>query len=275
MKKINPYRCDNFAEYNSVVAKKSNQSEKILLSNVSSKVDNRYKEYEDNTSSLEMIGLISWEKENAKALRNLVNSRTYFSTLKRKIRQLSKNGKCMYCDFSEHDPLDHYLPKNPYPEFSIFSLNLIPSCSRCNRLKHDEIFINGKRVYLNPYFDAIDEKQYVVCDIYFKGSNLPTPEFSIESYKGDTLAEIFLTHFEKLSLKERYENEANELITNWVSRAAQIKNISGDFNTNMKNLIRVDLNADKTRFGINNWRYAVEKAMIESDKFIEYCKNAV
>ena len=41
---------------------------------------------------------------------------------------------CPMCGGFGNGTLDHYLPKDTYPEFSVFSKNLIPACN-CNNLR--------------------------------------------------------------------------------------------------------------------------------------------
>lgn len=71
-----------------------------------------------------------------------------------KMRETSKHLVCPMCGSMHSGTLDHYLPKNGYPIFSVFSKNLIPACN-CNS-RRGEILLGpnaGERV-LHPYFDS-------------------------------------------------------------------------------------------------------------------------
>lgn len=62
---------------------------------------------------------------------------------------------CAMCGSHHNGTLDHYLPKQDYPEFAILPSNLVPACSICNsgakgRLHRGEDV--GER-FLHPYFD--------------------------------------------------------------------------------------------------------------------------
>lgn len=59
---------------------------------------------------------------------------------------------CPMCGGSGARTLDHYLPQAHYPEFSVLSLNLIPSCGICN----------GKRNACNS-----PEKEHKTLHLYF------------------------------------------------------------------------------------------------------------
>lgn len=54
---------------------------------------------------------------------------------------------CPYCNISYTynrgrsvtAQLDHFFPKSEYPMFALCFYNLVPSCSACNKIKHDEV----------------------------------------------------------------------------------------------------------------------------------------
>lgn len=64
---------------------------------------------------------------------------------------------CPYCNIaytysrgnSVTAQLDHFFPKSEYPMFALSFYNLIPSCSACNRIKHDDLM-----AYASPYEDG-------------------------------------------------------------------------------------------------------------------------
>lgn len=54
--------------------------------------------------------------------------------------------------------LDHYLPKEYFPELSICLLNLTPMCSRCQGEKSSDFLTESEeRMFLHPYFDVIND----------------------------------------------------------------------------------------------------------------------
>lgn len=62
-------------------------------------------------------------------------------------------GSCPMCGSSTVGTVEHYLPKTPFPEFSVFSWNLIPSCNSCNQ-KRGSKHVNGIGFQLlHPIFD--------------------------------------------------------------------------------------------------------------------------
>ncbi|QUG87675.1 hypothetical protein GR140_02525 [Pseudomonas putida] len=64
-------------------------------------------------------------------------------------------GSCPMCGSLTLGTVEHYLPKTPFPEFSVFSWNLIPSCSSCNQ-KRGSKHVNGIGYQLlHPMFDKV------------------------------------------------------------------------------------------------------------------------
>jgi hypothetical protein len=61
---------------------------------------------------------------------------------------------CPMCGSLHSGTLDHLLPQADYPEFAIFSLNLVPAC-KCNSIRQHVLkgVPPGERI-LHPYFDA-------------------------------------------------------------------------------------------------------------------------
>lgn len=76
-----------------------------------------------------------------------------------KIRYKLSPNCCPLCGGFGTHTVDHFLPKATYPEFTIFSLNLVPACS-CNSLRSN--VTHGSAPHestIHPYFDqGLDER---------------------------------------------------------------------------------------------------------------------
>ena len=58
--------------------------------------------------------------------------------------------------------IDHYLPKEDYPHFSVTPANLTPMCDACQTAKGQEtVDKGGRRIFLHPYFDEFLTAQVV------------------------------------------------------------------------------------------------------------------
>lgn len=57
---------------------------------------------------------------------------------------------CPMCGGTSVATLEHVLPKDDYPEFSVLSFNLVPSCDGCQRRRSNK---GARYEFIHPYFD--------------------------------------------------------------------------------------------------------------------------
>ena len=73
---------------------------------------------------------------------------------------------CPMCGSSHAGTLDHILPKEDFPEWAVFSWNLVPACE-CNINRGRTLVgnrANNERI-LHPYFDTILGNRNISCTI--------------------------------------------------------------------------------------------------------------
>jgi hypothetical protein len=116
-------------------------------------------------------------------------------------------ARCPFCGIGESSTLDHYLPKEQYPEFSIFPKNLVPSCAVCNTRKRDHILDEGTnvRMFLHPCYDSIPNTEFLTVRTRIEADAL------ILSYRLFRPAGMppktfqhLQSHFTQLDLADRY-----------------------------------------------------------------------
>ena len=120
------------------------------------------------------------------------------------LRDKGSPDVCPMCGSFGTGTLDHVFPKNDFPQFSIFSKNLVPACI-CNTHRK-EVLVgvdNAKRI-LHPYFDRILTRRIVRAHI------LPSPDFEEPSItlkvltsEGDSDHEAVCFHIENVLRKNR------------------------------------------------------------------------
>lgn len=82
--------------------------------------------------------------------------------MKDSISSNTRMPKCPYCDLipllgSGNVKLDHYFPKDKYPELSVHFRNLVPSCGGCNEgAKGVSIFMPMPNLYIEDAWDKIE-----------------------------------------------------------------------------------------------------------------------
>ena len=77
------------------------------------------------------------------------------------MRDIAVHDVCAMCGGRRVSSLDHVFPKHAYPEYALFSANLVPAC-QCNTRRGTTSYGGnpGERV-LHPYFDVILERRLI------------------------------------------------------------------------------------------------------------------
>ena len=81
------------------------------------------------------------------------------------IMELPADNLCPFCGHRKIASLDHMLPKSKYPVFSVVPHNLVAICKPCNRLKGDIAPTSEYDGVIHPYFDDIDEPQWLHAEV--------------------------------------------------------------------------------------------------------------
>jgi 5-methylcytosine-specific restriction endonuclease McrA len=170
----------------------------------------RYAEYAENTSRLARLTPSTLGRiRHNDCIHCYSRSTAPLGQLRRTVIDalpLGRDFYCQYCLLSEWDALDHYVPKEQFPEFSILSRNLVPCCGKCNRLKGDDWPARGDPRILNLYYDDFPDEQYLVATIDMAADGIPTISFTLRRPARVTLSKFrrLQSHFERLELLQRY-----------------------------------------------------------------------
>ncbi|MEW5768818.1 MAG: HNH endonuclease signature motif containing protein [Pseudomonadota bacterium] len=167
-----------------------------------------YQSYEDaapEVSEMDGAPLTDPQKE---AMRHAFSVETKpMTTLRGDLLKRIEVARCPFCGISESSTLDHYLPKERYPEFSIFPKNLVPSCAVCNTRKRDRILDAGMdvRMFLHPCYDPIPNMAFLAvrarmeADALILSYRLIRPNgMALQTFRH------LRSHFNELDLADRY-----------------------------------------------------------------------
>lgn len=130
------------------------------------------------------------------------------------LRNMRSNHGLNFCpscgEEGAPDTLDHYLPKDSFPEFSFSPINLVPMCSKCQTKKgKDYLSVNKSKVFLHPYYDDCEN---TVFKIEFIG-DLRNPYFELDVTNNidRELRDIIIAHTISLNLVERMQSKFKDL----------------------------------------------------------------
>ena len=103
--------------------------------------------------------------------------------------------------------LDHYLPKQSFPEFSITACNLFPMCDICQGEKGTAtVNLANERLFLHPYFDQFTDAQVFCLTI---GRPFEAPQtISLEPHPdlGAAQHALVARHLHELGIGRRYNH---------------------------------------------------------------------
>ena len=213
MRSIQPLALDATDVFDEIAAAK-HQPRRSRMQAARAEILAAYRGYEDaapEVGGLDEAPLTDQQKE---AMRHAYTVETEpMTTLRGDLLKRISVARCPFCGISESATLHHYLPKEHYPEFSIFPKNLVPSCAVCNTRKRDRILDAGTnvRIFLHPYFDPIPDMAFLTVRVRMEADTL------ILSYRLTRPAGMALqtfqhlkAHFNALDLADRYRRMSLE-----------------------------------------------------------------
>ena len=237
-----------------IVNEKYNPS-KSTLASIKLRILDRYAKYIDLESN-GRINPVAFSLDEKNALLSLYGSKT--KTAKIIVDEVlgmvnpNHSDSCLYCGIGEIDQIDHYLPQEHFPEYSILHKNLIPICGTCNEIKGSNIPGQSGKDYMHLIYDIVPLESLFNCTISFNNA-LPSISFSIlPNFAGS----IMETHFIELKLKERIEKKA-------IQYSLQIKALKEQFGAEYaKEELTRDLNKVSAFFGSYFWKTELISSMI-------------
>ena len=159
---------DYLEDFESITATRRNSDVRSILCSVRDDVAAAYDEYvmhEGNGCHLEPIDIGDDIKTELRNNFRLIDTGASHQEIRNSILALGREDKCVFCSVTAVDSLDHLLPREVYPEFSVLALNLVPACSRCNRIKDRECFRATGNNLMHPYFTEMPAEPLLFVEI--------------------------------------------------------------------------------------------------------------
>jgi hypothetical protein len=174
------------------------------------------------------------------------------------------HGRCPICAQRSVTTLDHHLPKAHYPALAVAPVNLVPSCSDCNKAKLAGSPRTAVDVTLHPYFDDVDANCWLFAEVV--ETRPAALRFFVDApvELGDLLAERLKNHFGTFDLARLYAAEAAEELLN-VRYQLNLLHETGGADEVRAHL--VEEAESRRRARLNGWRTATYAAWAESDWF--------
>lgn len=164
--------------------------------------------------------------------------------------------------------LDHFLPKDKWPEYSIYPNNLVPQCIGCAPIKGKRYYCDEAlaAMFINPIYSDLLSKVRFGVDIEIR-DGAEAPEFTVKLWagglSGNDLARV-RRHLEKLDIHSRMQNFFLQEFFHW-KRIVSEQGI--DIRPAMEQRI-----AERVTQGDrpSEWKSAFCKGVLESPSVIEF-----
>lgn len=196
----------------------------------------------------------------------LVQDRRPLGTLRAAIKLLA--DECPYCGYGPIEELDHFLQRGHFKLFSIFPLNLIPSCGACNRGKRKKPSANLAEHQVHVYLEDLSAYDFlrVVAEIDPETGGLQTT-YLIDApvEMPDDVRDRLIHHLEEFDLQSRYKKQVNIFLGEMEFMITSSFESGGA--EGLRQCLVGTANALKKRFGSNDWRTALMRGLAQCEAF--------
>ncbi len=271
MRSIEPLDVDDVALYDGVTAEKR-VPRRGHMQSARAMVLAAYEDYVERAPVLENVAATECSEVENEALRHAYDEETKsFKEFRAKNVFRADAVRCPFCGLSESSTLDHYLPKELNPQFSIFPQNLVPCCPTCNTKKRDKVLDEHTqiRMFLHPYFDEVPDIVFLHVDVQLDAEEL-TLTWSVFPAEG-LLEERFLqleSHFQQLDLKNRYRLMSLDFLS--VLRLALRRNYGANENAQrVVDELLLLADDESERYGENYWKAVLLRELAGNPVFCD------
>lgn len=276
MKNVSPYLDDAFVFHQAVCNKKRNQDAdlnyKNRLSLLDGNIQHLFNQYDaafagNNLQALGPHGYVDPDRKDLHSLYKYKSST--LQKLKTKVTTTPSGRKvqCQNCTLNEVNTLDHLLPKEEFPEYSVNPKNLFPCCSRCNSYKGENWRAAGLRTSLNLYIDQLPDVQYLFVNTEI-GHNYIETVFYLDNPNGvdDILFNLIYSHYTEMFLLQRFAETADDVITSFRSILESARNKLSLADT--RDLAKDIIAKEQLAFGFNYWQSVLKSSLIDDEDFL-------
>jgi hypothetical protein len=174
------------------------------------------------------------------------------------------NSRCPLCGVRLATTLDHNLPKSKYALLSVSALNLIPSCTDCNKGKLADFPRASNDETIHPYYDDLENLKWLSCRVLEVNPLVIEYYVSVDPGTDALLSERIINHFNSFNLNDLYRAHGLEEFSN---RRIEFINL---YNKGGRNLLRDHLEEgylSRLATNINSWQSAFYEAILNDHDF--------
>lgn len=169
-----------------------------------------------------------------------------------------EHGRCPLCGQRNVSTLDHHLPKASFPALAVTPLNLVPSCSDCNKSKLNLVPLSAEDEALHPYFDDLGDDTWLRADVVEVAPAALTFKIVAPGGWSDILSARVGKHFHRMGLPALYASYAGEELVSIRRQLLSIHDAAGSLAVQEHCLSRASSFAATRR---NSWQVATYYAL--------------
>jgi len=233
----------------------------------------RTQEYLDNAGNPEVVkpwGLIA--REDRKKFSNLYSNPQEGST-QRPVLESLRDRKLQLCPACGEDgtpnTLDHYLPKDSFPEFAITAANLAPMCDICQGEKLIEtVTPANERIFLHPYYDEFLDEQVVMLEFAKPLGTPPSLTLRPSQALSPDQAALVSRHLNGLGVMRRYNHFFKD-------EYMRLLRLTSDMRTRGLNLREqlVNFRNMASYKSVNSWGHVFYAGVISDDDLMAFLER--
>lgn len=224
----------------------------------------RYLEYSGRTTTFETLAASTLAGTDAKYCVGCYNlDLPKVAALKQAVlnaRPPNRSYLCQWCLIEPWGEMDHYVPKESFPEFAVMARNLAPCCSKCNKAKSDYWPAVGVvPEVLSLYYSPLLDRPHLAATVTHTPGGSSAIEFAIRSDAGLMPAEISMleVHYARLRLMPRLQDAG----INALSRFRHNLRAHGVQRANAVQFLMYEAVGLTTAFGANHYEALTATAL--------------
>jgi len=272
---LNEPAIDDVAVTRQVILQRAGGRNRGFFAAVSDAWIRRVQLYMDIFGNPEHIGPSIVTDENSGKFINLYLSPKIDSAQKVEVLDIIRQHGLDYCPSCGEDgyprTLDHYLPKEKFPEFSILSSNLVPMCDTCQGEKLSKtVTDDGEKIFLHPYYDRLDNIQVLVAQIIppFTSGTITRLGINHDLQPVD-LRQLCERHFQEIGIDSRYDRYFQQQYLRIKKLFAQARTVA---NIDLNDVIN-DVSQFKRMASfksVNSWDHVFYSSVIKNTPLLQY-----
>lgn len=165
--------------------------------------------------------------------------------------------KCPFCGMTDIETLDHYMDKGDYGQLACCRYNLVPSCWKCNSIKHNQSY----KEFVHAYFAVYPDSYFLITNITVVKNHVGfRMHIDKNAINDPDLAIQTELQFKNLDLYNRYRKEGLSFIVDTLSSLKCVN----DYEINLA--LICEAKKWENIYGKNHWKTSISRGLLNCGK---------